>query len=77
VRIGYAFCGEEKLEDGIYLDEWCETTMGVNRIGEDGPWNFPYVKVFKRGGDKLGGEQVNLNVMPPKYQGEATSITFS
>jgi hypothetical protein len=70
VRIGTAFCPETKEPDGIYLDEWCEVTMGVTRIGEEGPWNFPFVKVFKRGGDKLGGEIVNLNVRPPKYQGD-------
>ena len=44
--------------------------MGVDRIGEEGPWNFPFVKVYKRGGEKLGGEQINLNIRPPTHAGD-------
>ena len=62
--------GEYWSHAGIYLDEWCEVSMGVDRLGEEGPWNFPFVKVYKRGGDKLGGEQINLNIRPPTHAGD-------
>ena len=42
------------------LDEWCEVDMGVKSMGEGLSWSFPFIKLYKRGTDKGGGESVDL-----------------
>ena len=44
--------------------------MGVKSMGEDKPWSFPFIKLYKRGTNKGGGEDVDLNVKEPKFQGD-------
>jgi hypothetical protein len=60
---GYAMCEEVQEGEGAafgwYLSEWCETDMGVQSLpGANSGWNFPFVKVYRRGADKKNGEQV-------------------
>jgi hypothetical protein len=73
VKLGYAMCKETQEGEGAafgwYLDEWCEGDMGVQSIGSMG-WNFPFVKVYRRGSEKKNGENVNLNVRESKIEGE-------
>ena len=44
--------------------------IGVSQIAEGQGWNFPFVKIYKRGSEKGRGDSVNLNVRPPKFQGD-------
>jgi hypothetical protein len=74
VKVGRAYCPEEQKGEGAdfgwWLDEWCEVDIGVQSLGEGMSWNYPFVKIYKRGPNKGGGDSINLNVRPPKFEGE-------
>jgi hypothetical protein len=70
VRLAYVDCKETRKDDGWWLDEWCEVDMGIKSQGEGLPWSFPFIKLYKRGTDKGGGESVDLNVKQPKFMGD-------
>jgi DnaJ-domain-containing protein 1 len=70
IKMAYVTCTEERKEDGFWLDEWCEVDMGVQSMGDGMPWSFPFIKLYKRGTEKGGGESVDLNVKQPKFMGD-------